>query len=140
MLLNFSFRWYCELHIKNSVLKLYLVKQSLRWILNSNQKAAFLLGIAVCAYFSDLFVIFFCWKIAKKLKSNCKGQKSFFNANLRVNYFSEEEGNFVNLRLFLYWELLLIHFFWPICHFFFLQKNDKKSWKMLFGVSFALTH
>lgn len=82
---------------------------------------------------------FFCWKMTKKLKSDCKGQKSFFIVNLRVNYFSEEEGNLVNLRLFLL-RIIAYTFFLTYLSFFFLQKNDKKSWKMLFGVSFALTH
>ena len=98
--------------------------------MNFELKSESCLFIGNCCLYIFFWPIchFFCWKITKKLKSDCKGQKSFFNVNQRVNYFSEEEGNFVNLRLFLYWESLLIYVFWTICHFFLL-KNDKKKLK-----------
>lgn len=98
--------------------------------MNFELKSESCLFIGNCCLYIFFWPIchFFCWKMTKKLKSDCKGQKSFFNVNQRVNYFSEEEGNFVNLRLFLYWESLLIYIFWTICHFFLL-KNDKKKLK-----------
>ena len=98
--------------------------------MNFELKSESCLFIGNCCLYIFFWPIchFFCWKMTKKLKSDCKGQKSFFNVNQRVNYFSEEEGNFVNWRLFLYWESLLIYIFWTICHFFLL-KNDKKKLK-----------
>ena len=98
--------------------------------MNFELKSESYLFIGNCCLYIFFWPIchFFCWKMTKKLKSDCKGQKSFFNVNQRVNYFSEEEGNFVNRRLFLYWESLLIYIFWTICHFFLL-KNDKKKLK-----------
>ena len=98
--------------------------------MNFELKSESCLFIGNCCLYIFFWPIchFFCWKMTKKLKSDCKGQKSFFNVNQRVNYFSEEEGNFVNRRLFLYWESLLIYIFWTICHFFLL-KNDKKKLK-----------
>ena len=96
--------------------------------MNFELKSESCLFIGNCCLYIFFWPIchFFCWKMTKKLKSDCKGQKSFFNVNQRVNYFSEEEGNFVNLRLFLYWESLLIYIFWTICHFFFAEKWQKK--------------
>lgn len=96
--------------------------------MNFELKSESCLFIGNCCLYIFFWPIchFFCWKMTKKLKSDCKGQKSFFNVNHRVNYFSEEEGNFVNLRLFLYWESLLIYIFWTICHFFFAEKWQKK--------------